>query len=297
MAKVLITGLDGFTGRHLARELTDRGHEVCGVGRKLIDHLEWRMIQCDLLDREGLTEVFASERPDAVVHLAAIAFVAHGDVSAVYQTNIVGTRNLLDALVAAKCRPQSVLLASSANVYGNAESEIIDEDVVPAPTNDYAISKLATEYVARLWLDKLPITIVRPFNYTGIGQSANFLLPKIVGSFRERAPVLELGNLHVIRDFSDVRNVVSAYASLIEGKFAGQTFNVCSGLGHSLRDILEMSTEITGHSPEIRVNFNFVRANEVHKLVGNNGKLRRAIGAMQSIPLRQTLRWMLEARA
>jgi len=297
MAKVLITGLDGFTGRHLARELAARGHEVCGIGRQPVDGPDWRVLQCDLLDRPRLAEVFAREQPSAIIHLAAIAFVGHGDASAIYETNIVGTRNLLEALVVSKCDPKAVLLASSANIYGNAESEIIDESVIPAPMNDYAISKLATEYVARLWSDKLPITVVRPFNYTGVGQSPNFLLPKIVASFRERAPVLELGNLHVIRDFSDVRNVVSAYVSLIEGKFAGQTFNVCSGAGHSLQDILEMSADIANHHPEIRVNFNFVRANEVHKLIGSNNKLRRAIGALRDIPLRETLKWMLEASA
>src|ERR1700676_5148223 len=112
MAKVLITGLDGFTGLHLAQELSERGHEVCGIVRKRVPGFAWPVRECDLLSREGLTDVFASEQPDAVVHLAAIAFVGHGDASAVYQTNIVGTRNLLDALVTSKCKPRSVLLAS-----------------------------------------------------------------------------------------------------------------------------------------------------------------------------------------
>ncbi len=188
-----------------------------------------------------------------------------------------------------------MLLASSANVYGNAGQELIDESIPPAPVNDYAVSKLSMEFVSQLWRERLPIVVVRPFNYTGVGQSVNFLLPKIVANFRARENVLELGNLDVIRDFSDVRTVVSKYEKLLDGTFSGETFNVCSGVGYSLRDILATMEELTDHRPEIRVNPNFVRANEVRKLIGNGSKLRNAIGELSSIPLRETLKWMLES--
>ncbi|CAJ0713969.1 GDP-6-deoxy-D-talose 4-dehydrogenase [Ralstonia edaphis] len=296
MAKVLITGIRGFTGRHLATELLTAGHEVCGLAHAPAPGAPVPVHVCDLLDRAALTEVFARERPDAVVHLAAIAFVAHGDAQAIYDTNVVGTRNLLDAIHASGCQPKSVLLASSANVYGNADREILDEATPAAPANDYAVSKLAMEYMAKLWEDKLPITIVRPFNYTGVGQSTNFLLPKIVSHFRERKPVLELGNLHVVRDFSDVRSVVAAYARLLDGKVAGQTFNVCSGVGYALKDVLAMMRELAAHQPEIKVNPAFVRANEVHTLIGSNAKLREAIGELPTFALRDTLQWMLETK-
>ncbi|WP_063533525.1 GDP-mannose 4,6-dehydratase [Burkholderia sp. MSMB1589WGS] len=297
MAKVLITGIGGFTGRYLARRLTQSGHDVCGLVHRAGVGLEWRTHVADLLDRGQLADVFERERPDAVVHLAAIAFVAHDDVSAIYQTNVVGTRNLLDALASSSHTPRSVLLASSANVYGNTDREWIDESVPPAPANDYAVSKLSMEFVARLWRERLPIVVVRPFNYTGVGQAANFLLPKIVSHFRSRASVLELGNLDVIRDFSDVRAVAAAYEKLIGGAFAGETFNVCSGVGYSLHDVLAMAEELTGYRPEIRVNPNFVRANEVRKLIGNSTKLRDAIGEPLAVGLRDTLAWMLERAA
>ncbi|MBE3068330.1 MAG: GDP-mannose 4,6-dehydratase [Chloroflexi bacterium] len=295
MAKVLITGIRGFTGQHLLKELLDAGHEVCGLAHTPAPEASVRVHVCDLLDRTALTEVLAREQPEAVVHLAAIAFVAHGDARAIYETNVVGTRNLLDAIHTSGCRPKSVLLASSANIYGNADREVIDESTPAAPANDYAVSKLAMEYMARLWEDKLPITIVRPFNYTGVGQSPNFLLPKIVSHFRERKPVLELGNLHVVRDFSDVRSVVAAYGRLLDERFAGQTFNVCSGTGYALEDVLAMMCDLAGYQPEIKVNMAFVRANEVHTLIGSNAKLREAIGAQPTIALRDTLQWMLEA--
>lgn len=293
MAKVLITGIHGFTGRHLLKELLDAGHEVCGLAHAPAPEAPVPVHVCDLLDRAALTEMLARERPQAVVHLAAIAFVAHGDARAIYNTNVVGTRSLLDAVHTSGCRPKSVLLASSANIYGNADREVIDESTPAAPANDYAVSKLAMEYMAQLWRDKLPIIIARPFNYTGVGQSAQFLLPKIVNHFRQRAPVLELGNLDVIRDFSDVRMVVNAYRRLLTHDTTGQTFNVCSGVGHALQDVLTMMRELTGHDPEIRVNPAFVRANEVRKLIGNCARLQEAIGPVAPIALRETLRWML----
>ncbi|WP_175857770.1 NAD-dependent epimerase/dehydratase family protein [Burkholderia anthina] len=294
MAKVFVTGLDGFTGRYMAEELIRSGHEVCGIVHKPVAGTPWRTHVCDLLDTDALVRVLSDEKPDAVVHLAAIAFVQHGDVGAIYQTNVVGTRNLLDALTRAACQPRAVLLASSANVYGNSDREVIDESTAPAPANDYAISKLAMEMVARMWQDKLPIVVVRPFNYTGVGQDERFLLPKIVRHFSERAARIELGNLNVVRDFSDVRMVVAAYRKLIEGDFAGRTFNVCSGVGYSLQDVLATVQALSGHELEVAVNPQFVRANEVHKLVGNCRALEHAIGSTHAIPLRNTLAWMLE---
>ncbi|MFX1802672.1 GDP-mannose 4,6-dehydratase [Paraburkholderia sp. A1RO-5] len=295
MSKVFVTGLDGFTGRYLARELTRAGHDVCGIVRSPGYDGAGRAHICNLLDLDELTDILALEQPQAVVHLAAIAFVQHGDVKAIYETNVLGTRGLLESLTRAEIQPQSVLLASSANVYGNAAVELVNEDVKASPANDYAVSKLAMEYAARLWQDRLPVVIARPFNYTGRGQDTRFLLPKIVDHFRRRADVIELGNLHVIRDFSDVRFVAAAYRRLIEGQFNGQIFNVCSGLGHSLTELLDIMRELTGHDPKIIANPQFVRANEVHRLIGDSTRLDSAIGTVPRIAVRDTLAWMLSA--
>lgn len=298
--RVLITGINGFTGRYMAAEMCDAGYDVFGLahGAPSADSSNpitpITTLACDLCDRAGLMNIVEEVRPDLVVHLAGIAFVAHGDAEAMYRTNLVGTRNLLEALAQGTHQPRSVLLASSANIYGNATVEPIIETTPPAPANDYAVSKLAMEYMAKLWTDRLPITIVRPFNYTGVGQSINFLLPKIVDHFKRHAPVLELGNLDVVRDFSDVRTVAHSYHHLVETDTAGKVFNVCSGIGYSLQDVLQMMRDITGHHPEIHVNPAFVRANEVHRLIGSRAKLDAAIGKVPAIPLRDTLQWMLE---
>ncbi len=292
--RALITGINGFTGRYLVTELQAAGYRVCGTAHHG-ESVGADVHAVDLLDRAHLREVVAEVRPDFVAHLAAISFVAHGDAEAIYRVNVVGTRNLLEALAALDQPPHCVLLASSANVYGNATVGAIDESVPPEPANDYAVSKLAMEYMARLWMDRLPIVIARPFNYTGLGQPPHFLLPKIVSHFRARAPVIELGNIDVARDFSDVRTVAAVYRRLLEEAPAGDVFNICSGTGETLTDVLRMMADIAGYAIQVKVNPAFVRDNEVKRLVGSNRKLLQCIGTLPTTPLDATLRWMYGA--
>ncbi len=291
--RALITGIHGFTGRYMAAELESNGYEVIGLGSH--PGSEAGYYQVDLTDAEALRAVLADIQPDLVVHLAALAFVGHGDANAFYQVNLLGTRNLLEAIAACGKLPECVLLASSANVYGNASEGVLSELTTPAPANDYAVSKLAMEYMASLWHERLPIVIARPFNYTGVGQADNFLLPKIVSHFRRKAAKIELGNLDVWRDFSDVRAVVRAYRGLLEVKPLGQTVNVCSGHTHSLREVLGMCQSITGLDMQVEVNPAFVRASEVRTLCGDASRLRSLLGSWQTPPLADTLRWMLTA--
>jgi nucleoside-diphosphate-sugar epimerase len=292
--RALITGLRGFTGYYMARELSAAGYHVHGTvlpGEPTGPDI----FAVDLLDRSSVAAAVEQVRPDVVVHLAAIAFVAHNDADQMYRVNVVGTRNLLEALAAGSHKPSSVLLASSANIYGNARVPVIDESVAPNPANDYAVSKLAMEYMARLWMDKLPIVIARPFNYTGVGQTENFLLPKIVSHFRKEARRIELGNLAIARDFSDVRMVAKSYRRLLAAAPGGEAFNVCSGQPHSLESLIDMMSEIAGYRIEVHVNPAFVRANEVLTLTGSNAKLVGVIGRIEPTPLLETLRWMYTA--
>jgi nucleoside-diphosphate-sugar epimerase len=151
------------------------------------------------------------------------------------------------------------------------------------------------EYMARLWMDRLPVVIARPFNYTGPGQGVNFLIPKIVSHFRRGAREIELGNLSIARDFSDVRVVASCYRKLLGAAPAGEAFNVCSGRSHSLASLIEMMEGVAGYHIDVRVNPAFVRANDVLTLAGSNAKLAEAIGPVEQVPLLETLRWMYEA--
>src|SRR6476620_4739883 len=298
MIRTLITGAAGFTGAYLAPLLASRGHEVHGLFHgdepKDVSDLD-RLYACDITDRGAVQSVVDEIQPQHVVHLAAIAYVQHQDVEQMYLANVVGTRNLLDALAGLVQTPRSVIIASSANVYGNSKRGILREDEPFAPANDYAVTKVATEFVASIYSARLPLIIVRPFNYTGRGQSFDFVVPKIVRNARERNPELELGNIDVARDFSDVRTVVDAYARLLEAPEAiGETFNVSSGSAISLKELLSLVGRLSGHHPAVAVNSNLVRKNDVRSLCGCSDKLREIIGPLKQIPIEETLRWMLE---
>lgn len=291
--RALVTGINGFTGRYVAAELSAAGYRVYGLGSLPSSQADY--FQADLLDTKALTYVVSQVKPDVVIHLAAIAFVGHGDANAFYQVNLMGTRNLLQVLSDSALSLDAVLLASSANVYGNSTEGKLSELASINPMNDYAVSKMAMEYMAKLWVDKVPVFITRPFNYTGVGQAVNFLLPKIVKHYRERSGIIELGNIDVWRDFTDVRALSKAYVALLQARPVGETINVCSGRTYSLREVIALCEEITSHHLDIRMNPAFVRSNEVKTLCGDATKLCSIIGAWNSPPLEETLRWMLES--
>lgn len=299
MARVLITGANGFTGRHLVDRLARDGHELVSLAHHANETgspLVARTCVADLRDLATLSAAIAELKPERVIHLAAIANVAHGDASELYSSNIVGTRNLLQALATSGTRPAAVLIASSANVYGNRREGVLTEDMAPAPANDYGVTKVACELLAQVYADRLPIITARPFNYTGRGQSTDFLIPKIIAHVREQVPVIELGNIDVARDFSDVRAVVDAYARLLDHPTAiGQVFNVCSGQARTLGEVIELAERISGHRMTVRINPDFVRADEVKSLCGSRAKLESIIGPVPIPDLAETLAWMLNA--
>jgi GDP-6-deoxy-D-talose 4-dehydrogenase len=289
--RILVTGLNGFTGRHLAAELRSAGYTVHGLV------LPGGGDPVDLLDGSAVKEAVASIRPDAVIHLAAVAFAAHSDVDKVYRTNIVGTRHLLASLAGLQQRPGKVLLASSAHVYGNSPDSApsLDEGSALRPANDYAVSKLAMEYMARTWSSQLSLVFSRPFNYTGVGQDERFLVAKIVSHFRRGDRTIELGNLDVWREFMDVRAVAWAYRRLLETDSQDDTFNICTGVTYSLREVLAAMAEIAGYQIDVRVNPAFVRENEIRRLAGDPSRLQSRIGAVPDFSLSDTLRWMYQA--
>lgn len=291
--RVLLTGRNGFTGHYVAAELEAAGYEVVGLGNSQ-GPVGTPSITVNLLDRAAVRAAVVTVEPDVVLHLAAISFVAHDDVDEIYRVNVVGTRNLLGALAELVRKPQIVVLASSANIYGNADVDPIVEDTPPAPANDYAVSKLAMEYMARLWMDRLPIVITRPFNYTGVGQSEQFLIPKIVSHFRRKADVIELGNTEIVRDFGDVRDVARVYREILEIKPVGRVINLCTGIGTSVNDIISILEDLTNHHIAVRKNPTYVRVNDIVRLVGSNSQLTSIIGDSGWMGMEKTLAWMLK---
>ena len=277
---ILLTGADGFTGQHFFKAAKERGYTV-------------HTLASDLLDTEALASELSSTTFDYIVHLAAISSVTHSDELALYQVNLFGTLNLLQALSSQAPAPSKVLIASSANIYGNASESPITELATPAPVNHYAVSKLATEYMLEQYQARLPLIIVRPFNYTGTGQDDRFVIPKLVNHFIDKKAQVELGNISVEREFNDVRSVCDAYLELLTHGDAHEIYNICSGATYSLTQVVEILTRLTGHDIEIKINPRFVRENEVHCLSGNPHKLEACLGSLKHRPLEETLEWML----
>ncbi|CAB3759858.1 GDP-mannose 4,6-dehydratase [Paraburkholderia solisilvae] len=302
----LVTGLHGFTGEYVRDALVAAGYNVSDGAYanataptgpnpgKAKDSVADNLAALDITSLEQCRQAIDALRPTHIVHLAAISFVAHDDALDMYRVNVLGTLNLLQACADVGHCPDRILIASSANVYGNAAG-IVDESVVPAPVNHYAASKLAMEHMVRTWFDRLPIVMTRPFNYTGRGQSERFLVPKIVSHFVRKEARMELGNLDVARDFSDVRTVAQIYRALLESDAApGEVVNVCSGHPYTLQQVVQLVREASGHDLEIRVNPAFVRQNEVKMLAGSARKLQRLVPGLQPIDLRDTIRWMVQ---
>lgn len=282
--KLLITGAKGFTGIYLSAVAQEAGFESISLCS-------------NLNDTQTLEQEILEIKPDFVAHLAGISFVASKDHEAFYRVHALGTSNLLQALSKLQSAPKKILLASSATVYGNSPHPLSIENQQLAPIDHYATSKVAMEEMAKTFFKRLPILIARPFNYTGPGQKGNFLIPKLVDHFVKKKPFIELGNLNIEREFNDVLMIIDAYIKLLELGTASETYNVCSGQARSLQFVLNALKKITGHDIEIRVNPEFVRTSEVHRMVGNPEKLKNLFQSnglkLQAPALEETLQKML----
>lgn len=291
--RALITGRFGFTGTHLAQFLELRGWEVFGLDRTEGSNAD-NTPTIDINDTGSVVQRLTEVQPTHIVHLAAHSHVV-GDPLAFYRVNLLGTESLMEAIASSGIKPAKVLIASSANVYGNADHSPITEDEPVRPMNHYALSKASMEQMLFKWPARLPIVITRPFNYTGPGQSEAFVMPKIVHAFHRRDPVIKLGNLDVARDLSDVQFVCDAYFRLLLAQSNGQTFNICSGSSIHLLRVLQLLREISGHDPRIEVDPAFVRKDEIKELCGSPRRLFEAVGDIPVISHRDILDRMYRA--
>ena len=271
---IFITGISGFTGQHLESFYKEKNYNVFGTTYTKSNNPNHFV--CDITEKEQIKRIFKNVRPDYIIHTAAISFVAGDNQNEMYKVNVFGTLNLLDALIECEINPEKIIIASSAAVYGNI-GNILSEDMCPQPINHYGNSKLAMENMVKNYFYKLNILIVRPFNYTGVGQSEIFLIPKIIKHYKEKASVIELGNINVFREFNDVEYLVECYNELLVSKNTSEILNVCSGKTNTVKQILYFMEEITDHKIKIEINPKFVRKNEIKSLKGSTQKLHSII--------------------
>ncbi len=215
MKTCLIFGINSFTGQHVKRVFEQKKIEVIGTtysSNKLKKIDDEQTHQINILNADDVVTVIKKVRPDYVINLAGISHVMNHDIGQFYNVHILGTRNILDALVKYAPLVQKVVLASSAHIYGRASHP--NEQTPPLPESDYAVSKLAMEHMASLWFNQLPIVITRPFNCIGTGQADSFLISKIIHHFTKKKVSIELGDTLIERDFVDIRLAALDYYTI-----------------------------------------------------------------------------------
>ena len=303
--RILITGAEGFVGGHLIRELFRRGHTVGGTYLYTQgDAADVSWFPCDLAERDYIRKIIAEFLPDAVIHLAAVSHVpdARSHYELAFKTNVTGLVHLLSAVYdyTPRCR---VLSISSGEIYGQTDLDDlpVGEDHPLVPRNIYGLTKECAEKISLFYSREraLPITILRPFNQFGPRQEERF----VTASFARQVarvkrgleePVIQVGNLSVKRDFTDVRDMVVAYAHAVEMELDTGPFNICSGRSVSIEKILKTLISIAEIDVEIVVDTARLRKADISEMRGDASKFRAATGWSPSIPLEDTLRDVFE---
>jgi len=301
--RILVTGAGGFVGRYLVPHFQERGDEVVAAGGP---HDEG-VLPVDLADETSLAAAIDIAQPDAIVHLAAQTFVpdAIADPFQTYDINVMGTARLLR--VVREWRNQNnrnprILFTSSAEVYGQQPPEAfpLKETLATNPMNPYAASKAACEslILGEARSCDLDVLITRAFNHIGPGQNERFVVPSFATQLARIASTHEgalyVGNLKAKRDFLDVRDVVRAYALLLDNGKSGATYNVCSGAAVAIEEVLRELIHVARVPVEVREDPERMRPSDVPVFYGDNEKLRSDTGWQPEISLRASLRVIYE---
>lgn len=305
--RVLVFGATGFAGIHLVNALTLAGHTVCAVEHRSpptgVNALVERA-RCDIRDADGVAALLAAFEPDAIVNLAGLASppAAHREPADAFEVNVLGPVHLLEAVARSERSPR-ILIVSSSEVYGRVAPEEfpLTEEARLAPAGIYGASKASVDGMTRAFVAAKGVDAicVRPFNHTGPGQGADFVCADFATqlaeiSLQRREALLEVGNLDVTRDFTDVRDIALGYVALLEKGRSGEVYNLCSGRAVLLRGMVDELCAIAGVSPEIRTVPERWRPADVPAYWGSAAKAEADLGWKPAIPWRRTLEDLYE---
>lgn len=291
-SKLLVTGDNGFVGRHFCSRyggvaLADQDGGV------------------DLRDAARVHSAVGRLMPEAVLHLAAQSSVqsSFGAPEATFAVNFLGTLNLLQALTSARFQG-AFLYVGSADVYGKkTDADLPIRELQPLrPLSPYAVSKVAAEALCYQWSQnqQFRVVLTRPFNQIGPGQNTRFAIADFAHQIQEirrgrRPPLLITGDIDVTRDFTDVRDTVRAYHMLLANGRNGEIYNVCSGQERSVRSLVEILLQIAGVVAEIRSSPAKLRPGEQRRAVGDPAKIHSELGWAPELSIRTTLTDLLNA--
>jgi len=303
MHKILVTGVNGFVGRHLAKELSEHGLEVVGVGgpqggREISDYIS-RYYTIDLMDKQATAELDFSDI-DGVIHLAGLASVgpSFNDPLTYIQTNVGLEVNLFETAMSQNKKPK-FLIVSSSSLYNSAAPLPVTEGSGVIPSSPYAVSKLSQEQMA-LYYSRygFEIVIARPFNHIGPGQATGFIVPdltkQVVAVENGDTTEISVGNLDAKRDYTDVRDIVRAYRLLLDKGRDGEIYNICSGTSHSGNELLELITKTANVEPKVVQDPAKMRPSDAPDIFGSHEKITQDTGWLPEIALEQTIHDVVE---
>ncbi|MGA7160771.1 MAG: GDP-mannose 4,6-dehydratase [Bacteroidota bacterium] len=306
--KVLITGIGGFAGSHLADYIFSTTHaEVSGVLRdgekrdNISSHeSKIHLYECDIVDFQSIFTILKEAKPDIIFHLAGQPFVPSSfeHTAETFRVNVIGSINIFEAIKAVGISPR-IVVVTSGEVYGETAGlpNVHTESSIPHPVNPYAASKTSIDYIAQTYktYEGLNIVVARPFNHTGPRQSGSFICPSLARQISviqkdHTAPILNVGAVKPRRDFTDVRDVARAYWLL--GTISNKDnfiYNVCSGRIFSIEEIIGMYEKITGMKFQLQVEQKRLRGYDIQLLAGSSELLQKTTGWKPEIPMEQTL--------
>lgn len=302
--KVLIFGCGGFVGKYLTDEFTSNGYEVTGSDIRVPEWADDQFISCDLLSAEDVKAVISKVKPDIIVNLAAISSVGQSwkMPQLTISVNVNGSLNILQAVGSCydKDNMPKVMFIGSSEEYAPASAPV--SETSPLDSNSpYGISKMTQESFANLYGREFGIDVylVRAFNHTGVGQADNFVLPSWCKQAAEidksgKPGVMNVGNLKVRRDFSDVRDIVRAYRLIVEKGQPGKAYNVGSGVAHSLEDMLKTITSLSSQEITINVDPARIRPTDTPVICCDNSLIRSELGWAPEHDIFDTLKEMYE---
>ncbi|MFT5207493.1 MAG: GDP-4-dehydro-6-deoxy-D-mannose reductase [Candidatus Omnitrophota bacterium] len=306
--RILITGLGGFIGRQLAKEhISDEVHGLCRPGtiERDWDGLDAtnRIHECDMRVYESVRDVLKRVQPERIYHLAAKSNVGMSwqGPRDTYETNILSQLHLLEAMRELKLKAR-VLIAGSSEEYGlvKAHENPITENTRLSPVSPYGVSKVTQDLMAHqyFWNYQLDVIRIRSFNQTGPGRSEAFVTSSfarqvVLMENNKQAKVMRVGNVEVVRDFMDIRDGVSAWKLLGDKAVAGEVYNICSGEGILIMDLINMLKSLTSIEFEVKTDAGIHRPSDVPVLIGDNSKLRQCTGWEPKITLRESMEDLL----
>ncbi len=298
MKTILVTGSEGFVGSHLIKALGEPEYKVVAACLPQLIPKKGKYVALDILNLDLAIEVVKQHEPDVVFHLAAVSSVAKSfrDRAIAYNTNIAGTANMLEA-ARSLGREVKFFFVSTCEVYGGGDD--LREDAPVVLKNPYAISKYAAELICNdFGGNGLSCVILRPFTHTGPGQSETFVLPTVAKQISEiekgkRAPLIELGNIQAKREFLNISDIVNAYKIALEKCEAGETYNIASGHGYSIAELVDIFTKLSKKPFDMRVNPVKVRKVDIPVLLGNGSKFSKLTGWSPEVEIEKTLEDLL----